>query len=392
MRLAGEPYLRNAVRRRGVLAVLTTAWVAAVAQAAEPVRTYPPGRFEQGELRYVGDVPLLVVAGSPAEMGRQQAALTGNAARSLAALPTVLAKLMGIEESLPELVRRGRQLLPQFPPDHRTEFDAFVQQTGVREDLALTANTFTDVYRGGCSSLIVAGDRSTTGGPLFGRNLDFPAIGALDRFILVVVHRPKQKRAFATVGYPMMFGCLSGMNDAGLAAAVHNVYQSADGAAIFDPKGVPYTLAFRRILEECETVAEAEKLLRTMPRTTMLNLAVCDRKTAGVLEMTPKSVAFRGLEGGLCACTNHFRTPGLAAATRCRRYAMLSGPARDRLAIEDVAARLHAANQGALTVQTMIFEPKTLVLHLATGIPPTSARPLSKLELAEPLGVKPAAK
>jgi hypothetical protein len=40
----------------------------------------------------------------------------------------------------------------------------------------------------------------------------------------------------------------------------------------------------------------------------------------------------------------------------------------------------------------MIFEPKTLVLHLATGIPPTSARPLSKLELAEPLGVKPAAK
>ncbi len=42
---------------------------------------------------------------------------------------------------------------------------------------------------------------------------------------------------------------------------------------------------------------------------------------------------------------------------------------------------MHAANQGADTFQTMIFEPAALKLHLAIGSCPSSALPLEELDL-----------
>ncbi len=143
-------------------------------------------------------------------------------------------------------------------------------------DLGILANTLTDMYRGSvsCSSLIVSPKRSATGGPLFGRNLDFYTLGLLDKYSLVTIHRPKGKHAFAAVGFPGLFGCLSGMNDAGLALAVHEVILSHDSAPMFNPKGMPYTFCFRQMLEQCATIEQAEQLLRTTPRTTLLSLAV----------------------------------------------------------------------------------------------------------------------
>ena len=43
---------------------------------------------------------------------------------------------------------------------------------------------------------------------------------------------------------------------------------------------------------------------------------------------------------------------------------------------------LHAASQGDHTLQTMVFEPAELRLHLAVGELPSSAGPLRTLELA----------
>jgi len=102
-----------------------------------------------------------------------------------------------------------------------------------------------------------------------------------------------------------------------------------------------------------------------------------------VFELTPKSVGVRKAEEGICCCTNHFRTDGLAVDTRCGRFEALS-KAKDmpKLGLKDVQERLHAANQGAGTMQTMIFEPATRTLHLAIGDGPTTAKPLVKLELA----------
>jgi hypothetical protein len=235
---------------------------------------------------------------------------------------------------------------------------------------------------------------------LFGRNLDFPTLGFLHEYTLVTVYRPKGKHAFVSIGFPGMLGCISGMNDAGLAVATLEVYATKDQSPRLDPKGVPYTLCFRRLLEECTTVAEAEQLLRSLPRTTMNNLAVCDKKGGAVFEITSRNVVVRRADDGLCACTNHFRSKDLCVAKEmiCDRYPRLldtpaeilaekirangQAPALSRLGLADVARKLNASNQGDLTLQTMIFEPASLRLHLAFGKTPSSALPLKPLDLA----------
>jgi predicted choloylglycine hydrolase len=367
--------------------VLVAVLVPAIAIAGD-TRPFTEGKFEKGELRYINDLPVLIVAGTPEEMGTQKGALTGMVIPKVEEYPK---RLLRYADSEPDrekaLHAMAEALAPQIPTDHRAEIRAFAKNVGMegRWDLGVLANVMVDIYRGGfaCSSIIVDAEHSTTKGPLFGRNLDFYTLGLIDDYNLITVHRPTGKHAFATIGFPGLFGCVSGMNDAGLALAVHEVWMTRDKSSMFNPKGVPYTFCFRRILEECATVEEAEKLLRSMERTTLLNLAVCDRKTSVVFEMTPKTVAVRHSENGLTLCTNHFRTDDLATITWCPRYRTLSRSYNQLpMSVDDVAERLNQANMGKLTVQSMVFEPAPLILNLSIGPAPASAHPMKKLELA----------
>jgi hypothetical protein len=115
----------------------------------------------------------------------------------------------------------------------------------------------------------------------------------------------------------------------------------------------------------------------------MANVAACDRRAQAVFEISTKTVAVRRPVDGLVAVTNHFRDKGLAVDLECRRFTALE-KSRDlkQLAVADVHRHLHAANQGRRTIQTMVFEPATLTLHLSIGAGPTSGRPLTTLDLA----------
>ena len=101
--------------------------------------------------------------------------------------------------------------------------------------------------------------------------------------------------------------------------------------------------------------------------------------------MTPKSVAARHAVDGILACTNHFRTEELAVpifSSFCPRYPKLIQSRKlDQLDVAEVAKKLNEVNMGRLTVQTMIFEPAALKLHLAIGSCPSSALPMKLLEL-----------
>lgn len=380
----------------GVLALL----VLPAGTPAASRHVYTEGKFGPAELRYVNGLPVLTVYGTPEEMGRQIGALTARPLKRLVGFPQEMLRSAGLGFTWQLAVAISKRLLPQFPDDYRREMEALAKEAGLDPELLLVGNTMPEVLKvGGCSALIVGPARSAVSGPLFGRNLDYPTLGFLQDYSLVTVYHPKGKRPFVSIGFPGMIGCLSGINDAGLAVATLEVYRSRDSAPGLDPHGVPYTLAYRRLLEECSSATEAEKLLRSVKRTTMNNLAVCDRNGGVVFEFTAKSFAVRGAEDGLCACTNHFRVPDLAPGKSgvrgrdkdCPRYAALvhqesDGNGPRRLGLQEVARRLDAANQGPATLQTMIFEPVALRLHLAIGPTPTSALPLKLLELGPLLG------
>jgi isopenicillin-N N-acyltransferase like protein len=366
---------------------------------ADDARSFTEARSDGGQLKYINDLPVLIVAGSPEEMGRQTAALTGDAVKKLVDYPKKLVQQrgggQGSKERLAKCLEMSKSLVEQLSADHRAEMRAALDRLGVNRELGILGNVLPDVYRGGfaCSSIVVEAEHSATKGPLFGRNLDFYTLGMLTKYSLVTVHRPAGKHAFVAVGFPGMFGVLTGMNDAGVALAVHEVFVSRDGGALFNPKGEPYTFCFRRILEECSTVAEAEKLLRAAKRTTLVSLSVCDPKDDAVFEITPKNVAVRHSKDGILACTNHFRTPELASPFMMKtpillrsfggdRYQeLIQARKPDQLSVSDVAKKLDEVRMAGLTVQTMIFEPATLKLHLAIGACPSSALPTKELDL-----------
>jgi predicted choloylglycine hydrolase len=269
-----------------------------------------------------------------------------------------------------------------------TEVEAAAKQSDRELSLLLFANTVADISSGmGCSTVIVEKERSTTGNPLFGRNFDWLPTKGINEHTLVVVYKGEGKRAFATVTVSPICGVISGMNDAGLSITINeiSIKQSKDKAP-FNWKGTPLLQAFRRVLEECATVAEAEKLLRDMPRTTTCCLTLCDKSGGAVFEITPTNLEVRLHENGVCCCTNHFRTEKLSTTEKCRRYeklALLQAKDAGSLGVAEVFKELDKVNQGKHTLQSMVFEPAERVLHLAYGEGPATKLKPSRLDLGK---------
>lgn len=364
-------------------------WILVCANNAAIALAKPAGesafvahKVDGAELRMVGNVPVAILSGTAEEIGRQHGELLAGPGKAMTDFPERFAEEFGVTAFWPLVTQAGKTLVMQAPQRHQQELAAIAKHSDLSSDKLAVGNTLLELRRLGCSAVVVEPARSATGGPIFGRNFDFLTLGELDQYSMVIIYRPEGKHTFASVGFPGMVGTISGMNDAGLAVGTLDVEQSADKSRKFNPTGVPLAFVFRRILEECTTIDEAEALLRSIKPTTWMNLTVCDRDGGATFEITPDHIGRRDDEEGLVRCTNHFRCEGMSVGEGCWRYDALvdfaKGPKIDVAAIHE---RLHAANQGELTLQTMIFQPRELVLHLAIGKPPVSDDPLVKIEL-----------
>lgn len=368
---------------------LTFALLAVVsfARADEP-KKFPEAKHKGGELKYIDKIPVLVVKGKPAEMGEQFGVLAIKNAPNIEGLHAQYLKDAGQEKKWPIIAAMSKTLKDGFPKDHATEIEAAAKASGSDESLLLFANTVADLTSGlGCSTVIVEKDRSTTGKPMFGRIFDWYPTKGIPEHTLVVVYKGEGKRAFAAVTISPIAGVISGMNDAGLCVTMNEIsIKKTKDKSEFNWKGTPILLAYRRVLEECATVEEAEKLLRKMDRTTTVCMTVCDKKGGAVFELTPKGIEVRKHENGVCCCTNHFRTDKLSVDMKCPRYDKLSPlQAKDgpKLGVKDVVAELDKVNQGTHTLQCMVFEPTERVLHLSYGTGPATKIAPTKLDLGK---------
>jgi isopenicillin-N N-acyltransferase like protein len=378
--------------RSRLLLTLLACFVTTAIRGEEPFR-FPEKKHGTGELRYLNKVPVLTVSGTPDEIGEAVGILAVKPAPKVLDYPQGVLKHFSAGLLWHLILSKGRDMVKHFPADYRDEMESLTRSSGAARDKIVAGNTLFDVKKIVlCSALMVEGDRSATGGPLLGRNLDYPSLDYIQDYSLVTVYRPRGKHAFVSVGFPGLVGTLSGMNDVGLSVAVLEVFAARKGEVRFDPKGIPYAMIFRSLLEECTTIDEARKKLEKMPRTTMFNMIAADREKVGTFEITPTTVVFRPSEKGINACTNHFCTDEvkpekkLDVAGSYGRFDYLEAirDQKERISVDDVKARLHGANLGDFTLQTMIFEPKTLKLHVALGTAPSSRLPLRTIEL-EPL-------
>lgn len=359
---------------------------------AEEKFSYPVGKKDDAELRYVNSIPVLTVRGTPAQIGAAVGALALKPGARLLDYPRDLLKHRRVDLLWNTFLGSGRTMYKQFPPDYHDELEAMVKSAGAERDLLIAGNTFFDLKKVfACSAIGIDKGRSATGGPLLARNLDYPSLGYVQHYSLVTVYRPTGKKAFASVGFPGVVGVLSGMNEDGLALGVLEVFETKDGESQFDVKGIPYALCLRRVLEEAATIDEAITVLGKLRRTTTINVAIADRSGVAVLEVSPKHIIKRHAEADVCVTTNHFRSPKLKPARltnanrTLERFASLEEvrKGKERVSPDDLRKRLDAVNLGTLTLQTMVFEPATLRLHLSIGRVPASAQPLERVDLAD---------
>jgi len=357
---------------------------------ADPPFRYPEGKFGTGELKYRNGLPVLTVAGTPEEIGQAVGVLALKPGRRLASFPEDILKTFKVGYLWQPVYQMCQSMVERFPADYRTEMETLARAGEVDREKLVVANTLFDLKKAiACSVLLVEPGRSATGGSLMGRNLDFPTLGYLQEYSLVTVYRPKgAKHNFATIGFPGVIGCLSGINDAGLAVAVLEVTQVKAGETRFDITGLPYGLCYRRLLEECTTVNEAFALLSQMKRTSLSSLAVADHEGVAVFEITPQRIILRRGPKGTTVCSNHFCSEELRPRwpvnffQTFERFAALEKVAelKKPLGPVDLQVGLHFTSSDS-TMQTMIFEPASLRLHLAIGSVPSSALELHVLDL-----------
>jgi predicted choloylglycine hydrolase len=360
--------------------------------AASAQGQFPDAKHGAGELTHVKGIPVLSVRGTPAEIGEQFGVLAGKNAPGLNQLQAQYLRDAGAEDSFEALKLLARRLKPNMSKNHVAELEAAAKAGSLDLGTLLFAACAYDLSSGmGCATVVVEKERSSTGRPLFGRNFDWIPTKGIPEHTLVVVWKPTGKHAFTTVTITPITGCVSGMNDAGLCCTINEIHlKRSKDKAEFNWAGVPMLLAFRQVLEECTTVADAEKLLKGLKRTTAACLTVCDVNGGAVFEITPKSLEVRSAVHGVTCCTNHFCSDALCVGQKCARLPKLLKlqDGETKLSAADVFARLHEVNQGRSTLQAMVFEPASRTLHLKVGDlkEPATAKDAVTLELGKMFG------
>lgn len=367
-----------------IVAVFLLTWISSVEAGSF---RFPEAQYGKGELRYIQGIPVLSVRGTHAEMGEQIGKLALKPAAQIIEMINGYAT-----RGVPENVRPAANLIIQamvarFPKRYREELQAMAAAAGVDESALMMANTIIDLEEMvGCSSLLVSGARSTTGGPLYGRNVDMPYVKGIADFSLLIVYHPEGGNSFAMPNLPGFLMLMSGMNCQGLAMGSQSVGVPRDGSGRFSPLGISSAVAGRTLMEGCSNVNEARAWLEENHLMRCVSIAACDPHQQLVMEVTTKRILPREPKDGLVYATNHFRRPELGGDYPCWRYKRLEGSQKwDHLGVREVAAYMKSVNQGLMTVHTMVFEPAALRLHLAMGPGPATDLPLKTFELKEML-------
>jgi len=372
------------------------AWTSLAAAAADEPFRFPEAKHGKGELRYIDGIPVLTLAGTPEEIGEQMGTLTKPALEPLAKKLDDFIDAWRVRPIWPLVTKTAGFAAARFPRDSLREIDALARASGVDRGLIIAGHVMPDMLRlRGCTDIVIEPAKSATGQLLFGRNTDVPPFGRLSEYGLLVVYRPNGKHAFASLSFPGMVGASAAMNDAGLCIGLNEILATADKSPAYDPAGSPLILNARRLLEECQDLGEADKLIRTMKWDAATLICAADRKQGSVFEITPRNVQVRKASAGFCGATNHFRTEGLAVDQRCWRFdrllelqGQMELPGQKRIAIAELNRMLDAVNQGNMTIQTGIFEPSDLRAHIALGSGPATKLRRSQLNLAELFRVK----
>ncbi|MCG6156741.1 C45 family autoproteolytic acyltransferase/hydolase [Rubinisphaera margarita] len=249
-----------------------------------------PAVIENGELRWMNGQRVVLLSGTPEEVGVAHARLLRREAMKtidsvLYAFGTVNTIRTGrwFKDDLSDAYAR---LSPHIPDDHKRETAAMAETLGIDIELAQALNVFPELFH--CSGFAVF-DSATADGTLYhGRVLDYMTTIGLQDGATTFVVAIDGKQPFVNVGYAGFIGSVTGMNAAGISLGE----MGGRGEGEWD--GVPMATLMRRALEECTSLQEVMTLWETSPRTCEYYYVFADGKTnkAVGVAATPEAIEF----------------------------------------------------------------------------------------------------
>ena len=242
-----------------------------------------------GELRWVGDMPVLRLSGSPYDMGYQHGTLLRREVR--ASVDNIMAFAdqqlgvpgLGRVMARRKLDRAWKQMKPHVPDRILEEMQGLADGAGIPLRALQRVHALPDLTSTTCASSVVAGPATGDGRLIQIRNLDWAIQSNVQRYAALMVYEPKGKRPFVSIGWLGFIGVLSGINRSGISVA-------QIGAETRDTnlRGVPMPFLLRRVLEESDDLKQAVQIIEQGPRTVGYNYLFADAKarSAVALETT----------------------------------------------------------------------------------------------------------
>lgn len=251
------------------------------------------------------------------ELGEDRAA---RHERALTAAVEELQRLLDESEyALDSYTGKARAILSNLPDRHRAEFEGVLGRLSATEDklsvLLFALADVTDDLTGGdaageeCTNAVVGPSRAAGGAPLVLKNRDISARGIRPQAVLETPPLDGY-HGFLTVTTACSPFVFQGVNDAGLVAA--NTFVDRARADVDPGDRLRNGVLVRRVLEECDSVADARGLVERQPiaRSKGLTLSLADGSEASLLELDPQTGSIRDVEGDVVTRTNHFPDVG----------------------------------------------------------------------------------
>lgn len=230
-----------------------------------------------GKIRWVGDLPVLYLRGTPYEMGYQHGSLLRNEVR--ASVKNILAyadRQVGVPGlgrlwARRALDRAWRRMKPYVPERTLEEMEGLADGAGISIRDLQRVHALPELTSAACASFAAAGPATVDGKLIQIRNLDWAIQSDVQRYAALFVHHPVRGHAFVNIGWLGFMGVISGISDRGISVSEIGAESAEAGL-----DGVPMPFLLRRVLEDSDGLKEAVEILRAGPRTVGYNYLFAD--------------------------------------------------------------------------------------------------------------------
>jgi hypothetical protein len=238
---------------------------------------------------------VLLLKGSPAEMGRQHGVLLKSEIHQT--MDRILYGV-GVGSSFDrgnwffgEIESAQARVQPYCDPRYLEEMDAIADAVGAHRQEARLANFFPELFH--CSGFSIFG-KATVGGRMYhGRILDYLRGVGLEQNAVVIVYQPDGGRnAWVNVSYAGFVGTVTAMNDK------HISIGEMGGGGYGKWDGKPMAQLLRDVMEKASTLDEAVEIMRKGPRTCEYYYVISDGKTKDAVGIAATPDSFEVLKPG----------------------------------------------------------------------------------------------